>query len=156
MRVVAISLACVFVAALLLAGCERSRDSTSIETLAGGSVKRVNDPAQLALGRQVYQANCATCHGENAEGAPNWRQPGPDGRYPPPPLNGSGHDWHHPTAVLIHLIKNGSPGGQGNMPAWGGKLSDEEIRAVIAWFQSLWPDPVYGAWYDMQQRSPSQ
>ena len=39
------------------------------------------------------------------------------------------------------------------MPAWGGKLSDQDIDAVIAWFQSLWPDAVYGEWFAMEQRS---
>lgn len=142
--------------ALLLGACERSTDSRSVETLAGSNVTRKQDPELLALGKQVYQSHCASCHGENGEGAVNWRQPGADGRYPPPPLNGTGHEWHHSIAVLTQMITNGSPSGQGSMPAWGGKLSDREIRAVIAWFQSWWPDPVYAAWYDMQQRSPSQ
>ena len=32
------------------------------------------------------------------------------------------------------------------MPAWRGKLSDGEILAVIAWFQTHWPEEAYGAW----------
>ncbi len=38
------------------------------------------------------------------------------------------------------------PGGQGNMQAWKGKLSDEEILSVIAWFQSKWPKDIYNTW----------
>ena len=38
------------------------------------------------------------------------------------------------------------------MPAWKGKLSEAEMAAIVAWFQSLWPQPVYDAWYEMQQR----
>jgi len=101
---------------------------------------------QVSAGARVYQENCAACHGQRGEGAANWRQPGADGKYPAPPLNGSGHAWHHPLNMLFHTIKNGSPGGQGNMPAWGGKLSDEEIVSVIAWFQSKWPREIYHAW----------
>ncbi len=156
MQIAGITLLCFIGAVPLLVGCERASDSTTVETMAGSSVKRINDPEQIATGQQVYQANCAGCHGENAAGATNWRQPGADGRYPAPPLDGSGHAWHHSTAVLIQMIRNGSPDGQGNMPAWGDKLSEQDVRAVIAWFQSLWPDPVYAAWYDMQQRSPSE
>lgn len=89
----------------------------------------------------------------NGEGAPNWRQRDADGFFPPPPLNGRGHEWHHPTAMLRAMIRDGSPPGQGKMPAWGDKLSEQEIAAVVEWFQSRWPDPVYAAWYDMQQRS---
>lgn len=51
------------------------------------------------------------------------------------------------------MIRDGSPPGQRQMPAWGDKLSEQEIAAVVEWFQSRWPDPVYAAWYDMQQRS---
>jgi mono/diheme cytochrome c family protein len=36
------------------------------------------------------------------------------------------------------------------MPGWRGKLSDDEIEAVIAWMQSLWPDDRYEAWYRME------
>jgi len=100
----------------------------------------------VSIGAKVFQENCASCHGKQAEGAPNWRQLGPDGKYPAPPLNGTGHAWHHPLKMLAHVIKNGSPGGQGNMPAWKGKLSDEEILAAIAWFQSRWPKEIYNAW----------
>lgn len=39
------------------------------------------------------------------------------------------------------------------MPGWGATLSDAEIDAVIAYFQSLWSDDVYAAWYDMTQRA---
>jgi len=54
---------------------------------------------------------------------------------------------------MHHVIKNGSPGGQGNMPAWGGKLNDEQIDDIVAWFQSRWSDQVYTAWYGIEQRS---
>ena len=83
-----------------------------------------------------------------AEGAPNWRKSGPDGKYPAPPLNGTGHGWHHPLSILFQVIKKGSPGGQGNMPAWQGKLSDDEIIATIAWFQTKWSPEIYQNWVE--------
>lgn len=110
------------------------------------------DAQQVALGQQIFQANCARCHGVGAEGAANWRQRDADGHFPAPPINGSGHAWHHSLEVLSASIMTGSPNGQGKMPAWNGKLSEQEVEAVIAWFQSLWPQPVYDAWYEMQQR----
>jgi len=58
----------------------------------------------------------------------------------------------HSTEVLSNVINNGSVQGQGKMPAWEGKLNGQEISAVIVWFQSIWPQPVYDAWYEMQQR----
>lgn len=110
------------------------------------------DAQQIALGQRIFQANCASCHGAGAEGNAHWRQRDADGHYPAPPLNGSGHAWHHSSETLKALIMNGSPKGQGKMPAWQGKLKEQEVDAVVAWFQSLWPQPVYDAWFEMQQR----
>lgn len=141
-----------FAICLLLTGCGGD-GGRSLETPAGATVKRVYDAELIEMGRTVYQRHCSGCHGRNAEGADNWQRRGPDGNWPPPPLNGSGHAWHHPTAVLTDIIRNGSPPGEGNMPAWKDKLSNDEIRAVIAWFQAQWPDPIYGAWYDVEQRA---
>ena len=140
---------------LALAGCgDEGGDSAA---LRGGlpvpeGVARNADSALLAQGEQVYRQHCAGCHAADASGDPNWRKRDADGLFPPPPLNGSGHAWHHSTEVLAGLIRNGSPDGKGRMPAWRGKLSEQEITAVIAWFQSLWPQPVYDAWFEMQQR----
>jgi mono/diheme cytochrome c family protein len=137
----------------VFSGCDSSSSSQSIETMSSGNAVRHSDPATVAHGQQVYRQNCASCHGDKAQGAPNWRQLGADGFYPAPPLNGTGHEWHHSTAALRDVIKHGSAMGQGNMPAYGDKLSDQDVDAVIEWFQSLWPDAVYGEWYAMEQRS---
>ena len=113
-------------------------------------------PEIAASGEPVYRAHCARCHGPAGEGAGDWRRRDASGRFPPPPLDGSGHTWHHPIRILLHVIENGSPGGQGNMPAWKDVLSREEILSVIAWFQSRWPDEVYAAWLDIEKRSRQQ
>ena len=103
------------------------------------------DAAQVARGREIYQQNCAACHGAKAQGAPNWATPGPDGLYPPPPHDDTGHTWHHSDRVLYEVIRDGMndplrPDSPLRMPAWGGKLSDAEIRAVIEYFKSLWSE----------------
>jgi hypothetical protein len=46
---------------------------------------------RIALGRDLYVANCASCHGIDLEGQSNWRSPGPDGRLPAPPHDEIGH-----------------------------------------------------------------
>lgn len=135
---------------LVIGGCDQKPKVMSSST--GLMPERSYDAEQIAAGKEVFTKYCAVCHGNNAEGAANWHQRNPDGTFPPPPLNGTGHAWHHSTAVLYDVIANGSQPGQGNMPAWKDKLSQEEIEAVVAWFQSLWPDQVYAAWYEMQQR----
>jgi len=134
---------------IFLAACEQNPQVSSSST--GLMQQRNYDTTALADGQRLFSTHCAECHGENAQGHPQWRKTGPDGKYPPPPLNGSGHAWHHSRVVLHNVIKNGSPPGQGNMPAWEGKLTDQQIEHVIDFFQSLWPDQVYSAWIEMQQ-----
>ena len=125
----------------------------TIETLSGLPVQRFHDPQQVALGETVYRQHCAQCHGQNAEGDPDWRRHDAEGMYPPPPLNGTGHAWHHSKQWLKDMVLYGSEPGKGKMPGWRITLSDDEVDAVIAWFQAQWPDPVYAAWYENQQRS---
>ncbi len=108
--------------------------------------------AQVQKGARVFAANCAVCHGDRAQAEDTWRQRLPDGKFPPPPLNGTAHAWHHPLFELREIIKYGSDPALGNMPAWGHILSDAEIDAAIAWFQSLWPHEVYEAWREIDAR----
>ncbi len=135
--------------ALVLAACSDSDGKTTVGNDNGMS--RQMDFAQVSQGARLFQKNCAECHGSAAQGDPNWRQRDADGMFPAPPLNGTGHAWHHPKDVLHDVIANGSPQGMGKMPAWRNKLTDEEIEAIIAWFQSRWPDLVYSAWYRMDR-----
>ena len=111
------------------------------------------DPVRIARGAEIYRQNCATCHGERAQGAFGWERPGADGKYPPPPLDGSAHAWHHPYAQLKQTIREGTLRLGGSMPAWKGKLSEADTEAVIAWFQSTWPEPIYAAWADIDRRA---
>lgn len=141
-------------AAFALAACDAGQDK-SAAPVASTQTKVARPPVApqtLAHGKQVFQQNCASCHGERAQGAPNWEKPGPDGKYPAPPLDGSAHAWHHPRVALIKVIKQGTQKIGGNMPAWQDKLSDADIDAVILYFQSLWSDEIYAAWKDIDAR----
>jgi len=104
------------------------------------------DPEKIKRGAVVYRTHCASCHGPNGEATSNWREQGADGRYPPPPLDGSAHAWHHSTGTLEKMIREGSPG-VGGMPPWNGKLTNQEIDDVIVWIKTLWPDEIYDIWY---------
>ena len=99
-------------------------------------------------GAQLFQQHCAVCHGANAEGTSEWKKPDTNGNYPPPPLNGSAHAWHHSIPQLARTIKEGGIKLGGVMPPFADKLVDQDVLAVIAYFQSKWPDKVYQAWHD--------
>jgi mono/diheme cytochrome c family protein len=102
------------------------------------------DTAKVALGAKIYAENCAVCHGAKLEGQPNWREKLPSGRMPAPPHDESGHTWHHTDEVLFGITKYGvtpkyaPPGYQSDMPAFGGKLSDDEIWAALSFIGSHW------------------
>lgn len=137
---------------LFLAACGRGEDST--DTSEAVKFERNIDAMQISRGEKVFSQNCASCHGDEAQGDPDWRTRDKEtGRFPPPPLDGTAHAWHHPLAQLKHVIANGSPGGKGNMPAWSGKLSEQEMDDTIAWFQAKWPAEVYAAWAEINQRA---
>ena len=105
-------------------------------------------PASVADGERIYAQHCASCHGAKLEGQPSWQKKLPNGRFPAPPHDDSGHTWHHPDHVLFGITKNGlvppyaPPGYESDMPAFGGKLSDDEIRAVLAYIESRWSPEV--------------
>ena len=103
----------------------------------------------VEFGSGLFQQNCAQCHGSNAEGTRDWKKRDANGNFPPPPLDGSAHAWHHSIGQLARSIKQGGIRLGGVMPAFGDKLSDQEVLALIAFFQSKWPDEVYQVW---QQR----
>lgn len=105
------------------------------------------DSAQVERGRQVYAVHCAECHGDGLQGEPNWQTRKPTGELPAPPHDPSGHTWHHTDDQLYAITKHGMarfapPDYKSAMPAFVGKLSDGDIRAVIAFIKSTWPEDV--------------
>jgi mono/diheme cytochrome c family protein len=133
---------------LLLAACQPSAPPAPT-----APVRPAVEPALLTRGQALFTQHCAACHGDRAQGAFGWERPGADGKYPPPPLDGSAHAWHHPYEQLKQTIQEGTLKLGGSMPAWKGKLTEADTEAVIAWFQSTWPDPIYAAWTDIDRRS---
>ena len=111
------------------------------------------DFSTVMQGANLYQQQCAACHGAQAQGNPGWRtKRTADGKLLPPPLNGSGHAWHHPLNVIRQTIVLGGAANGGTMPGFKDKLKIYEIDAIIAWFQSRWPDKIFKQWEKTNQR----
>ena len=138
-----IAAALVTVAALGVAGCsERSGPA----------------PFELMEGENIYKVECASCHGKRLEGQADWRTRRADGKLPAPPHDASGHTWHHPMEQLVAITKFGMvpPNAPENyvsdMPAFAGKLNDQQIANVLAWIESQWPAEVRTRRAEMLQR----
>jgi len=133
---------------LSLMACSSDDDKNATQKVEG----RWYTSLQITEGKKVFSNNCAACHGSEGQGlTENWKKSLPDGSYPPPPLNGTAHTWHHSKEQLLRTINTGGVPLGGVMPAFNDKLTDQEKEAVMAYFMSLWTDRIYDAW---EQRNP--
>ncbi|OZG69801.1 hypothetical protein BTA51_29565 [Hahella sp. CCB-MM4] len=114
--------------------------------------KRWYSAEQVSLGKTVYEQHCISCHLPQARGTFNWKKPTEDGSYPPPPLNGSAHAWHHPLPALLQTINEGGAAYGGKMPPFQTQLNDSEKNAVIAYFQSFWSNEIYLKWESLHDQ----
>ena len=101
----------------------------------------------IARGKIIYQNNCISCHQVNLVGVENWKELDEDGHRKSPPLNGTGHTWHHDDATLHNIIKYGLvklvKNYQGKMLGYEDRLKDKDIDSVLAYIKSFWPDDMY-------------
>ncbi|MEK9691239.1 MAG: cytochrome c [Pelagibacteraceae bacterium] len=109
----------------------------------------------IAKGKIAYENNCVSCHQVNLSGAENWKELDEDGHRKAPPLNGTGHTWHHDDKTLHSIIKYGLAklvsNYQGKMAGFGDVLNDDEIDNVLAYIKSYWPKEKYQYQIDLNK-----
>jgi mono/diheme cytochrome c family protein len=98
-------------------------------------------PASIAAGKRVYDANCAACHGNQAQGAvragitisiieeQRGRQP--------PDLTDDQWDHGSSDGDIFRVIERGVPTTM--MPGFDGRLPDPEIWSIVNYLRSLRP-----------------
>jgi mono/diheme cytochrome c family protein len=101
--------------------------------------------------KDLYISNCSSCHMDNLAGNPNWKSSlDVDGQRLPPPLNGSGHTWHHSPQQLFDTIRFGykkiDPEYQGKMLG-NENLTDDEIWSILEYIKSIWPEKIKAKYY---------
>jgi mono/diheme cytochrome c family protein len=103
----------------------------SIVGLIGPSFATPPAPATVEQGRVIYEQRCLDCHGPEGRG---------DGTRaislsPRPGNLVSAHTSAKSDQELLKIIANGRP--HTAMPAWKGRLSEDEQQAVLAYVRSL-------------------
>jgi mono/diheme cytochrome c family protein len=101
--------------------------------------------ANLLRGEAIYAEACASCHGANLEGQVDWQSASASGRLPAPPHDASGHTWHHSDRLLLDIMRRGTAnvvggGYASDMPGFGDIYTDQELRDVLAWIKTHWPE----------------
>lgn len=101
-----------------------NREPARIQT-----VRAADRAVAIAAGKELFQANCASCHGEQGQGVDA------------PALNNLALLRNTSDETLFDLTTNGVPGSE--MPAWGqargGPFTIEEIRQIVAYLRSWEP-----------------
>lgn len=98
---------------------------SDIEVIADFVLALPESLDQMGAGRQIWFDHCAACHGDNALGDPSIGAPNlADAIW----LYGGDRD------TVIETITNAR---FGVMPAWGQRLSEEDVRAVSIYVHSL-------------------
>jgi mono/diheme cytochrome c family protein len=109
----------------------------------------------IAKGKLAYENNCISCHQVNLSGAENLKELDEDGHRKAPPLNGTGHTWHHDDKTLHSIIKYGLAklvsNYQGKMAGFGDVLNDDEIDNVLVYIKSYWPKEKYQYQIDLNK-----
>lgn len=108
-------------------------------------------------GEALYLQHCASCHGVELEGQPDWKTRKADGKLPAPPQDETGHSWHHSDKQLFAITKFGIealvPDYKSDMAGFGGVMSDEEIWAVLDYIKSQWPESIRKKQAEMSSHS---
>jgi mono/diheme cytochrome c family protein len=94
------------------------------------------DPVAVSKGEELFAQNCVVCHGPGAKGD----GPGAESLSVKPADLTGGHSLMHSDDDYAYWVENGIAGT--DMPGFGDKLDQDQIRDVIAYVRSLQQDAL--------------
>ena len=138
-RSIIVLLAVISVLVMLLAACggggSADKPEDKVPDQYANKTNPFNGKADAAeAGKAVYQANCASCHGDKGLGD------GPAGaNLNPKPAPLAEPAKNDPDGELLWLISEGVPAGEpgSTMPAWKGVLTEDQIWQVVTYLRTL-------------------
>jgi mono/diheme cytochrome c family protein len=99
---------------------------------------QLKPPDAVARGEELYLAHCVACHGINGVGEnPADIYAMDEYGFVAPPMDDSGHAWHHTDEQLIQMTLEGSPRNP-RMAAFKNVLTEEDTGALVEYIKSLW------------------
>lgn len=104
---------------------------TRWEEIPAGTIPAPDIPVptteeSIALGGQLFAANCSRCHGPEGQGTPR-----------APSLNVKSFLTDTNDQAMLQIITSGVPGTA--MPAWGDRMADAEIQAIVGFIRQWEP-----------------
>ncbi len=121
----------------LMAGWSNSLTTEEISTLVtlikrwaeipAGTIPAPNVPIptteeSIALGAQLFAANCSSCHGPEGQGTPR-----------APSINVKGFLTTTNDQAIQQIVTSGVPGTA--MPTWGDRMTDSDIQAIVGFIR---------------------
>ena len=85
-----------------------------------------SSPELIAEGQHLFNIACKSCHGMDGYGTPM-----------APAINNQLFLAETPDAAIYQIIAGGVP--DTLMPAWGSRLTDRDIQALVAFLRSIGP-----------------
>jgi mono/diheme cytochrome c family protein len=149
----------------LMAGWEKSLSAEEIQALLAlitrweeipaGAIPAPDQPIavteeSLALGSELYITSCSNCHGPEGQGSQR-----------APSLNLKSFLTDTNDQAIQQIVTLGVPGT--SMPAWGDRMTDADIQAIVGFIRS-WeptapevatPTRVRGPWWKTSTAAPS-
>jgi mono/diheme cytochrome c family protein len=111
--------------------------------LQQGVTAPASTPAAIAAGKRAYDANCAGCHGNRAQGAVKAGLTisiiAEQGGKQPPDLTDDQWDHGSTDNAIFSVIKKGVPPTM--MAGWEGQLSDTDIWNIVHYLRALRSNP---------------
>jgi mono/diheme cytochrome c family protein len=99
---------------------------------------QVTTPDVRASGEELYGTYCSVCHGVKGVGEnPVDKYAQDEYGYIAPPMDDSGHAWHHTDEQLIRTILEGSQRNP-RMAAWKHVLIEDDAIKLVDYIKNLW------------------